>query len=257
MANETERAKEISDAVKKADEEKARKDAEQGENMDRLLRCLDSLTARMDQWDEAEKKKADAEAKAREESDPTKVVADAEGGDFAPDQPKAGAPMEPKMDSTGVYRDAYGDAVYRANHVKSRDQWKNDALMIQSRADRIYSVGGSKAPQICEGESLRDYRVRLLAPLKHTSNDYAKVDSADFGKLPASVFASVETTIYNDADKSGRNPIESAPDGSLREYYQTDAAGRRITCFAGTRSFIHDFVGEKRRLVGIRTNFND
>ncbi len=59
MSDETERAKEIDEAVKAADAKK-RADAEEaamaGEKLDTLLKCLDSLGKRMDEW---EKKQAD------------------------------------------------------------------------------------------------------------------------------------------------------------------------------------------------------
>ena len=61
MSDETERAKEIDEAVKAADAKK-RADAEEaamaGEKLDTLLKCLDSLGKRMDEW---EKKQADSD----------------------------------------------------------------------------------------------------------------------------------------------------------------------------------------------------
>jgi hypothetical protein len=121
----------------------------------------------------------------------------------------------------------------------------------QAKADSIYQLGGSRAPMIMEGESLRAYRLRLLAPMKGVSPSYAKVDSASLKNLPPEIFSVTENQIYNDADKSGRNPIAGGADGALREYFVVDAAGRRTTCFAGTRSFIHDFAGTRQRVVAI------
>ena len=61
MSDETERAKEIDEAVKAADAKK-RADAEEaamaGEKLDTLLKRLDSLGKRMDEW---EKKQADSD----------------------------------------------------------------------------------------------------------------------------------------------------------------------------------------------------
>jgi hypothetical protein len=246
MADEATRAKEIQDAIEMADKAKAdaaaRKDAE-GETLDKLLAMLTTVNDRLDSMEAKDKERADAEAAAREPSDPEPLAAD------STEEPK----METKMDSTGVFRDTFGDAVYRLDSVKSREQWQNDASLAQSQINPIYSMGGSSAPQICEGESIRNYRIRLLQPLQHTSVAYAKLDSSEFKKLPASVFAIAEQTIRNDADKCARNPVAGAPDGSLREFTVEDRAGRRVTQFAGTRSFIHDFSGERRRLVGIRT----
>jgi hypothetical protein len=246
LSDPNKKAAEIDALLKKADQEKldaaARKDAE-GETLDKLLACVDAMNRKMCDWEEKEKARDDAAAAASEKSDPKPLAAD------STEEEK----MEPKMDSTGVFRDAYGDACWRADSHKSREQWQNDASLAQSTADRIYQVGGSKAPQICEGESIRAYRIRLLTPMRHTSAAYAKVDSAEFKKLPAAMFAIAERQVYCDADKSARNPIDGAPDGSLREYFQVDDAGRRIRCWAGTRSFIHDFAGTRQYLTKINT----
>ena len=55
MSEETERAREIDDAVKAADKKKAdaaRADAEAGEKLDNILKHLDSLGKRMDAYEE-------------------------------------------------------------------------------------------------------------------------------------------------------------------------------------------------------------
>jgi hypothetical protein len=195
LSDPNKKASEIDALIKKDAEEKARKDAE-GETLDKLLSMLTTINDRMDSMEANDKARADAEAAAKESSDPEPVAADSN------EEEK----MEPKMDSTGVFRDTFGDAVYRADSHKSREQWQNDASLAQSTADRIYRVGGSAAPQICEGESLRAYRIRLLTPMQHTSAAYAKIDSAEFKKLPAAMFAIAERQVYCDADKSARNP---------------------------------------------------
>jgi hypothetical protein len=65
-----------------------------------------------------------------------------------------------------------------------------------------------------------------------------------------------ENQIYTDADQSGRTP--AAPEGQLVEWYSTDAAGRKVVNFSGeSRTWLRPFMGERRRVVGIRTNFKD
>jgi hypothetical protein len=71
MSSETERAKEIDEAVRAADAKK-RADAEEaamaGEKLDNLLKCLDSLGKRMDAW---EAKEAEKKADGSDDDDPT------------------------------------------------------------------------------------------------------------------------------------------------------------------------------------------
>ena len=81
MSDEMERAKEIDNAVRAADEKK-RADAEvaamAGEKLDRILDCMDALGKRMDAY-EAERapaKKEEGEGEIEEKGDPKKLGAD-------------------------------------------------------------------------------------------------------------------------------------------------------------------------------------
>ena len=108
---ETERARQIEDAIRKADAEreaKAREDAEETPDkiLSKILTACDALSKRMDEWEAREQAKADAEAAAREPSDPEKLAADSTF---------KGAPMEIK---DNVLCDAYGDPIPCARNVR-------------------------------------------------------------------------------------------------------------------------------------------
>jgi multidrug resistance efflux pump len=69
------------DADLRAADAKRRADAEEkermtGETLDKCLAALDNISKRVDAWEAQEKAKADAEAAAREPSDPKPLAAD-------------------------------------------------------------------------------------------------------------------------------------------------------------------------------------
>jgi len=249
MANETERAREIEDAIKKADAEKARKDAEQGEMMDKCLSALDSISKRMDAWEEKEKAKADAEAKASEESDPKEVVADADNGDVG-----TGAPMEPKMDSVRkIYVDAHGDPAPNSQDRETRNVYRDAALSIQYEANRTYSALGTAALTCVEGTSIRRYDAFLVSGMIKHSKKWAELDASALERMDPTTFKNVKAEVYADAYASATDKNRGCEGDQLREYVTTDAAGRRIVNFAGeSKMWLQHFAGNRQRLVGIR-----
>jgi hypothetical protein len=261
MADEATRAKEIQDAIEMADKTKrdaaARKDAE-GEVLDKLLSQTTELARRMDAWDAEDKKRADAAeaAAASEKSDPLPLAADSDEGKKM--EVKENKICDANGDPIPMAHTATVDASIRADSMvrtNTEASYRNDASAAQARADRITQVYSQSAPPIMSGETVRAYKVRLINLLKHASPAYAKVDSAELAKMSPSTFDIAENTIYADADRSGRNPV--VPQGQLVEYFVTDQAGRKITMFAGeSKSWLNQFAGERRRLVGIR-NRND
>jgi len=257
MANEAERAKEIEDAVRKSDADKARKDAEQGEMLDKVLKCMDAISSRMDAWEEKEAKKDAEEAAAREESDPTKVVADADGGGIDTDQPKPGAPMNDsvRLDSVRkIYVDAHGDPAYRRDHADSCNAYRDAALSIQYDANRTYNALGTAAPPCLEGTSLRRYDAHLVAGVIKHSRKWADLDASALERMDATTFKNVKAEVYADAYASATDKNRGCEGDQLREYITSDAAGRRVVNFAGeSRMWLDAFAGNRQRLVGIRT----
>ena len=177
MANEQQKAAEIDALIKKDAEEKeaaAKADAERGENIDKCLKMLDAMNKRLDAWEEKARKDAE-EAAAREESDPTKVVADADGGGIDTDQPRSGAPM-----NDSVKRDA--------------------CLSEQYAADRVYnSLGLGRSPAPVYGAKYRDYAIRLIDPLLKNSKAWKDIKADSLRAMDDAAFQVVKEQVYADS----------------------------------------------------------
>ena len=267
MANEQQKAAEIDALIKKADaekEEKAKADAMQGEMMDKCLKALDSISKRMDAWEEKARK--DAEAAEKEKGDPKDVVADADGGGIDTEQPGTGAP---KMDSVKldevrkIYVDAYGDPSHvAAQKHHDTEQARHDAcLSLQYEADKVYSAFCEAAPAPMHGTPVRDYAIKnvLYALNKAPKSVYADCTADTFRRMDKATFNIAKKQIFADAYASATDKTRGCEGEQLREYVTTDAAGRRIVNFAGeSRMWLDAFAGNRKRLVGIRNgNRND
>jgi hypothetical protein len=150
------RARQIEDAIRKAD--RAKTDAEErerasGETLDKCLAALDSISKRMDEWEAADKAKADEEAAAREPSDPLPLAADSLS------EPYRGAPVQLKdntlCDSYGdphpCARNAKVDASIRVDSMiraNTDNAWRAEVHRVQARADQITSLWGAKTPAV-------------------------------------------------------------------------------------------------------------
>jgi hypothetical protein len=267
MANETERAKEIEDAIKKADaerEEKERADAAAGETLDKALACLDSICKRLDAM-EAKEAKRDSEAAAREAGDPTKVVADGvenhgPGGGIDTEQPGANNMNDSvKLDSfRKVYVDGYGDPAPCTGHADTNSAYRDAGLRIQYEANKTFGALCSSAPTMVEGTRIRDYETHLLGQLIPHSKKWKDLKSSDLARMDAVTFKNVKQEIYADAYAAATDKTRGCEGDELREYYTTDATGRRIVNFAGeTGMWLKHFAGNRQRLIGIRNGSND
>ena len=240
MANEMQKAAEIDALIKKdADEKeaKAKADAAMGENLDKMLGALDSISKRMDAWEADAKARKDAEEAAeKEKSDPKDVVADKakKDGDFAPDQPKEGAPVE-RLDSMKLH---------------------DICLDEQYQADKVYNnLGLGRSPAPVHGTSYRDYAVRLLDPLLKHSKAWKGIKTDSLRAMDDASFQVVKAQIYADSDAASRiRGGEGDMNEPLREVRHTDEAGRVITEFHGARSFIHDFAGPRKYIAKINNS---
>ena len=109
------------------------------------------------------------------------------------------------------------------------------------------------APRQLDGESIRNYRIRLLQPYKANSLEYAGVGDDILKALPPEVFGIAETKIYADSIAAARNP--NVPAGELWPVYETDATGRRMTTWRGQpRVWLEQFSCRPRRVIGIRNH---
>ncbi len=116
------------------------------------------------------------------------------------------------------------------------DEDRNAKADAQFRADGVFNalgLGGAPAPM--QGETPRDYRLRLAVPLQKHSARWKEMDLA---LLPAAAFAVAETDIRNDAQVASRRG-DDVPRGQFRERVKVDeATGMRSTEFVGSGTFI-------------------
>jgi 8-oxo-dGTP pyrophosphatase MutT (NUDIX family) len=271
----------------KADTSKA--DADAGTKLDKILACVDSLSGRMDAYDEERKadrakkdaeeeekkeKKADskndsakkdesedekkdkkADSKKDAEGDPEKVVADKAKKDEDKDDKKE----DKKMDSVKA-DDAGGNADVRrmiadvaAKLPKQLSDADYDAFASeQAKADTVFSALGERASRPQDGENLLAYRRRLAKALQPHSKAWKDVNLSAIADDAA--FSIAQGQIYSDAMDAATNPVD-LPFGTLREIISADGTGRRITSFAGQPlSWMGQFAGSRRRLSGFRSN---
>lgn len=102
----------------------------------------------------------------------------------------------------------------------------------QERADRVAHAFGDSAgaPRWLHGETLADYRRRLLSKYKRHSRAWAEVD---LGKITDDAALGVaEATVYADAVAAANSPLELPPN-TLRQVTTKDASGRQIHRFIG------------------------
>lgn len=274
----------MSEAESKKVEQKAddaaRKDAEQGEKLDKILCAMDSVTKRMDSFekrmDEDDKRKADA---ARKDEDDDKKKADAkrkadEDEDEKEKAERVAADARKKADEDAARKDAKRkDEDEKKEEVEKKAdsvaplqaRIEEVAAMIpkaltdadyhamadaQARADTVFAAFGDHAPRPLQGEDLNSYRRRLATKMKDHSNTWKGVDLLKIADDTA--FSIAETQIYADAMSSAHNPVDLPPD-VLRAITARDTTGRQITTFAGKPSaWMGQFGGVRRRLSGIR-----
>jgi 8-oxo-dGTP pyrophosphatase MutT (NUDIX family) len=272
------------EAARKADEAKAKADAEEKEKADKAR--FDSYFASFadaikdsvkqtvsDAWDAKEKEKADkakADAEEKEKAD-ARAKMDAAEREKADAEAKAKADAEAKAKADAEEKErvdakAKADAAELETLRKSvadvasklpRQMTDADyALMADSqvRADRIYLMHGSKAPRALDGETLIAYRRRLANGLKEHSKAWKDIDLKVIADDAA--FANIENTIYSDAEQAGLHPADMGED-FLREIKSKDSTGREISTFVGRPSaWMNQFAAPKRMLVGIKNNSN-
>jgi hypothetical protein len=275
------------EAARKADEAKAKKDAEDKEKadafakakkdadeadfsksggggsaatLDKTLACLDSITSRMDAWAEEDKKKdaaradrqakKDAAAKAKADADEKeKVDAVAKAKADADEKEKADADAKAKADAD--VRQRIADVEARLPRQMTDADY---AAMADSqvKADRVYLMHSKRSPRPLDGESLFGYRRRIATDLKEHSPAWKDVDLRSIADEMA--FNNIEKAIYADAVTAAMNPATVGAD-TLREIVNEDVTGRKISTFVGSPStWLSQFASNRRKLVGIRND---
>jgi hypothetical protein len=256
-------------------DDQARKDAEAGEKLDKILSCLDSLTSRMDALEggadttgavdpgagmgnEAISDKAKKDAAEDKPEDKPEDKSDKEAEEAAA---KQAAEDEKNELADAARRDAAIARRDSAETKKRLDELErtvpkelNDAdyaamADAQAGADKVYHALGDAAPRPLRGENLLAYRRRLATGLKAHSDNWKDVD---LSALPKAALDIAERQIRADAMNAAMNP-RAVAEGQLRELVNVDSTGRRITSFVGQPSaWMSQFTSTRRRVAGIR-----
>jgi hypothetical protein len=240
MSTEAERAKEIDDAVKAADARKradAEEEASAGEKLDKLLEALDSISKRMDSYDE-EAERAAKGAGAREHQE-----ADSDDDD---DEREKGEPKKLGADSRradGIRADSEEVEHFR-KEIGSQYAAVDSVLAdIQARADRASSAWGKSAPPPMDGERIGPYRRRVARQHQQHSANWRDVD---LGQLHGQSLRVAADQIFADSFDASRAP-ESYGD-CLREVVRRGPLGHIIKEYYGSPSaWMDQFRGGPRR----------
>ncbi len=103
----------------------------------------------------------------------------------------------------------------------------------QARADEAFSALGSQAPRPLSGETLMDYRLRLIRKLQVHSPKWKDGNLPAIARADAKHFGHIEAEIYADAQAAAREPTD-IPLGQLREVTKRDRMTGRV---------MHEFYG--------------
>jgi len=122
----------------------------------------------------------------------------------------------------------------------------------QARADATAQTFGQRAPAPLTGESLADYRVRLLAPYQAHSSNW-KTSNLRVVARDAHALAAVEAAIHQDARQAA---TRNGPDIPLHAVTTTEPSGHRVTSWYGDAAEAwRPFMGAGvRYLIGINKN---
>ncbi len=166
--------------------------------LDRIAASLDALHRRMDRF----------EGRDRDDEDMDDLDdADDQDGD---DLTERGTPRHIEdEDEDDEPRESFGE--------------------VQARADRVAQAFGDSAPPPVRGESLRQYRRRLLSKFAAHSVRWRGVA---LHRLDDRALAVAEGQVHADALAFAHDPA-NAPAGALRMITETDETGRRIRRFVG------------------------
>lgn len=252
------------DADKETEIEKKedRKDAD----LDKFLSKMDAMCARMDAMEasmkdrkdsddkeakcdaddkEDEDKKDRKDAKKDGEGDPMMTAADKKDAEDDKEEEKKDARKDAEISDL---KSRLAALEHRTKPIAETDR----ALFAkaQARADGVMQAFGDSAPRQMQGETILDYRRRLLNPLLKHSVAWKGVD---ISALPETALGVAEDQVYKDAALSARSPSD-IPSGTLRALARRDGTGRTITEFAGEpRAWMSSFTSGKRGLTGINT----
>ena len=261
----TEEEKKALLALVKADAEE--RETKNDSKLDKVLSCMDAVMNRMDAFEDkfkkdtekeeedakevaADKAKKDAEEAEKEKADKAKKDAEEAETKAKKDAEDEKEEEKKKADSLSAIQKRI-DAVEKALPKERPDSEHRQMADAQAAADSVYHAFNDSAPRFLNGETLGEYRRRLVTKFKDMSPAWKAVD---VGALSDdAVFEVAEKAIYADALTAARNP-SSVEDGALRMTRRQTASGHTMISFDGRpRAWLNRFAGTQRAVTKIDT----
>jgi hypothetical protein len=252
------------------DKTEAKADAS-GDALGAILSALGTITARLDNMEKnmpakpltyaADKKKRhddDEMAPMMDDDDDDKVKKDDDEEAAKKDDAEGEDPKE-----HGKAGEMRPDDEEMEEHVKHDDDdedmhekiaAKMDAMSVkfadvQAKADSVFAAFGKSASRPLHGESLSNYRKRLMRGLQGYSDAYKNVNLRTI--KDKTLLAIAEKQIFADAMAAAKNPV--AYGDALIEHRTTDRTGRTISTFTGSMSaWLDDFKVPPMRATEFR-----
>ncbi len=243
--------------------------SKEGEAIDTILKHLDSLHKRLDALEskakkdaeepkEEKKEDAEKEAKAeREDSSKEEGEKEAEGKEASEeredrkDKKRKDAKRkdedededEKEKREDAVRKDSQNSEVTTLRQqiadlekrlpVELKEEDRQAFVDVQVRHDSVSQMFGQVTPRWQTGESLLQYRRRLLRKVQDHSPAWKGVDISKINDSAA--LDNIERQVLADAEHVAKHPVNDGK-GTLRAVVTTDSAGRKITKFYGDAS---------------------
>lgn len=112
---------------------------------------------------------------------------------------------------------------------------------VQHRADSVYSAMGGNAPRPAPGESLLDYRKRIVVDLKPHSTRWAKAEIS-VAAVDEALFGAIEDQVLEDAFKAARDPAKVKPGRLQVVESRRDSGGKELTYIGQPLSWMRQFM---------------
>lgn len=215
----------------------------QGDKLDAIMSLLGKTITRLDEMEKnlpappltsaADKKAKADEDKAEMKDDEMEKPAPVEKSDAEGSNPKVhgqAGEIKPDEDEEKCDEDEEESKMDEDEKAMKADEEESKYADCQAKADSVYSAFGKSASRPLQGESLINYRKRMLRGLQAHSDEMKNINInkiADEAMLDL-----VEKRIYADALQASRG-TGAIGRGQLIPVYKKDQAGRTITEYRG------------------------
>ena len=190
--------------------------------------------------------------KAKKDAEHSDPVEHGKAGEIKPDD--EGKMEEPGHMEFAKHDDDDAKMDDDEEEAAKKDEEAAEYADAQAKADSVYASFGKSASRPLAGESLLDYRKRMLRGLKSYSDAYKDVNIGSI--KDAKLLAIAEKQIFADAIAASRASVD-AFGGALVELHEKDRAGRTITKFRGPMSaWLDDFKVPSLRVKEFHLNNN-